>query len=128
MATSERVSEAEYEVLKLLWSVNTPLSSADICSKLKDSMGWEKSTVRTLVQRLTDKGALIKERREMFYYTPCISEKLFMEEQTQHFLKKYHNGSVKKLVASLFEMECVQSDDLQELRTFWNKGEITHDE
>lgn len=128
MVTSEKVSEAEYEVLKLLWSVKTALSSADICAQLKDSMGWEKSTVRTLVQRLTEKGALIKERREMFYYTPCISEKDFMEEQTQHFLKKYHSGSVRKLVASLFEMGCVQSEDLQELRTFWNTEGLTHDE
>ncbi len=128
MLTSERVSEAEYEVLKMLWSANTALSSADICARLKDSMGWEKSTVRTLIQRLTDKGAIVKEQREMFYYTPCMSEKSFMAEQTQHFLKKYHSGSVKKLVASLFEMGCVKSEDLQELRTFWNKGDTADDE
>lgn len=118
----ERISEAESEVLKVLWDTNKMLSSADINDSLKAKMGWEKSTIRTLVHRLTEKGALIQEKREMYYYSPIITEKEYIDAQTKNFLTKMFRGNAKNLVASLFEQDYIHPNDLEELKQFWKEG------
>ncbi len=122
MSIAQKISDAELEVLKVLWEKNEAVSSTEIFNELKQSMGWEKTTVRTLVLRLTEKGALLQEKRNVYYYTPAISEKAFIEEQTKAFLKKIYKGNAKSLIASLFEQEYVDPKDIDELKRFWNEG------
>lgn len=126
MSIAGKVSEAEFEVLKILWDKDTALSSAEINEALKQSKGWEKSTIRTLVHRLSEKGVLIQEQREMFYYRPAITEKEYLAEQTKSFLKKMYGGSAKNLVASLFEQNIIQPGDIEELKRFWRDGEADY--
>lgn len=128
MNINEKISEAELEILKLLWSSREALSSAYINDALMNIMGWEKSTVRTLVRRLTEKGALIQEKRDMYYYYPAITEKEYVSAQTKSFLEKMYKGNAKKLVASLFEQEYIRPGDLENIKEFWKKGESGHDE
>lgn len=123
MGIAGKVSEAEFEVLRVLWDKNAAMSSRGINEYLKQNKGWETSTIRTLVHRLTEKGALIQEQREMFYYSPAITEKEYLAEQTKNFLEKMYGGSAKNLVASLFEHDFIQPDDIDELKQFWKEGE-----
>ncbi len=123
MSVIEKISEAELVVLKVLWSKNEAISSAYISEVISKETGWDKSTIRTLVHRLTEKGALIQEKREMYYYFPTITEKEYVEAQTRSFLTKMYRGNAKKLVASLFEQDYIQPDEIDELKQFWKKGE-----
>lgn len=119
----EKITEAEFEVLKLLWKNNTALSSAEINQALKQSKGWEKSTIRTLVHRLTEKGALFQQQREMFYYSPIITEKEYLSKQTKNFIERLYGGSAKNLVASLVEQDYIQPEDIEDIKRFWMEGE-----
>lgn len=123
-----KISDAELEVLKLLWSMNEALSSAFISEALMKTMGWERSTIRTLIHRLMEKGALIQEKRDMYYYYPTITEKEYVSAQTKSFLEKMYKGNAKKLVASLFEEDYIQPDDIEKLKQFWKQGESRNDE
>lgn len=122
MSIAQKISEAELEVLKVLWDKKAAISSTDIYNELKQSMGWEKTTVRTLVLRLTEKKALIQEKRNVYYYTPAITEKEYIAEQTKYFLKKMYKGNAKSLIASLFEQDYVNPDEIDELKQFWREG------
>lgn len=126
MNLAKKVSEAEFEILKLIWEKGEAMSSAEINELLKQSMGWEKSTVRTLVHRLTEKGVLLREQREMFYYSCAITEKEYLEEQTKGFLERMYRGNAKSLVASLFEQDYIRPGDIDELKRFWKEGERGH--
>ncbi len=114
-----KISEAELEVLKILWDKKTALSSTEINDILKEKMGWEKSTIRTLVYRLIEKGALTQEKRDIYYYTPNILEETYIAEQTKNFLHKIFKGNVKNLIASLFEQDYLNPNDIDELKQFW---------
>lgn len=118
-----KISEAELEVLKVLWEKQAPVSSALLNEYLKAKKGWEKSTVRTLVRRLVEKGVLIQQKKEMYYYIPAVTEEEHISEQTHFFLEKLYKGNAKNLVANLVEQNYINCRDLDELKAFWGKGE-----
>lgn len=120
---TKKISEAELEVLKILWSKNEPFSSNELSQRLKETMNWEKSTTRTLIYRLVDKGALRQEKKEIYYYTPLISEKEYLQQETKQFINRLYKGNAKKLVASLFEQEYIDSSCIEELKQIWSEGE-----
>ncbi len=119
----EKISEAELEVLKVLWNENREMSSVEIIDILRKHMGWEKSTIRTLIHRLAEKGALIQEKREVYYYFPKIAEKEYSDEQTRIFCIKMYKGNAGKLVASLFEQDIIRPEDIEQLKQFWKEGD-----
>lgn len=118
----KKISDSELEVLKVLWEKDTAVSATEIYNTLKKSKGWEKTTVRTLIFRLMEKEALIQEKRNIFYYSPAITEQEYVKEQTRDFLKKIYKGNAKNLIASLFEQRYVNPKDVEELKLHWKEG------
>ena len=71
---ADKISDSELEVMKLLWQAGDALPVTEIREALQRSRGWEATTVKTLVSRLVSKGALLQEKRKVFYYSPAISQ------------------------------------------------------
>ena len=71
---SVKISDAELEVMKILWREEQAVSFSDIRAELGDRMGWEKSTIATLIRRLQKKGAISIQDKEMHYYMPNITK------------------------------------------------------
>lgn len=122
MKNLNKISDAELEIMKILWDSKELLTAFEIFTQLKEFLYWEESTVRTLILRLTQKGFLIQEKRNVYYYSTTISETQYMKEQTKTFLDKVYGGEAKKLVASLFEDDYLSSEDVEEIKDFWKKG------
>lgn len=53
---SFKISDAELEVMRILWREKQAVSFSDIRTELSNKMGWEKSTIATLIRRLQKKG------------------------------------------------------------------------
>lgn len=115
-----KISEAELEVMKIVWE-SYPITANQIFEQLKKNTYWEEPTVRTLINRLTQKNYLIKEKKNVYYYSPAIPESQYIKEQTKTFLNKVYGGKAKNLVASLFEDDYLTNEDFQELKNFWDK-------
>lgn len=56
MKNIPKISEAEWEVMKLMWKTS-PLTSEKIISTLSDKMNWSTQTIKTFITRLIKKGA-----------------------------------------------------------------------
>ena len=117
-----RISEAELAVMKILWNAEGPVATGAICRELSEQLSWDRSTVRTLLRRLAEKGAVEERKLEVLCYSPAVSEKDYRDLQTKSFLKRLYGGSAKKLVASLVQSDEQTEDDIQELREFLNRG------
>ena len=65
-----KISDSELEVMRVLWDAGRPLSITEIRETLQARMGWESTTIKTLVQRLCNKGALAQQKQRYFIYTP----------------------------------------------------------
>lgn len=113
-----KISEAEFEVMKILWAASRPVSTNTICKQLQEQMGWDRSTVRTLIKRLCEKEAIIQEKLNVYCYVPAISETEYLDTQTKSFIKRLYGGSVKNLVASLVHNHNLSKEDIEELKEF----------
>ena len=69
-----KISDAEWEVMKIIWK-NDSITSTKIIKKLQEKTNWKASTIKTLINRLLNKEAInfTKEGKE-YYYFSIISE------------------------------------------------------
>lgn len=119
MHLADKISNAELEVMKILWNAGSPVSSVEIRSALQSAKGWEKSTVLTLIRRLHDKGVVAAEKRDVLYYSPRISEAEFAEFQMQEMADKLYKGNIKSLVAALCHGGKLNEADIDELKAYF---------
>ena len=116
---AEKISDSELEVMKLLWQAGDALPVTEIRETLQRTRGWEATTVKTLVSRLVSKGALRQERRNVFYYSPLITERDYNAWATDSLIRRLYNGSARDLVAALVRSEGLTQQDIEELRTMF---------
>ncbi len=114
-----KISDAELEVMRILWREGRPLSFAEIRMELERKTKWSKSTIQTLVVRLRDKGAISTQAHYVTLYTPAITEQEYVYAEGQSFLDKVFEGSAKKLVASLCENGQLGETEIDELKQYF---------
>ena len=90
MEKKATVSDAELEILEVLWSADCALNANEIRSTLDKVKHWERTTVLTLIQRLQKKGVICQEKREVYYYTPCIKREDYVKEETKILFVHYN--------------------------------------
>lgn len=113
---TDKISNAELEVMRILWEHQAPVSSAEVRRQLQMTKGWEKSTVLTLIRRLQDKQVISAEKREVLYYTPNVGEKEYAEARTRDMVSQLYQGSAKNMVASLLQGGQLTQTDIKELQ------------
>ena len=112
---ADKISDSELEVMKLLWRAEDALPVTEIREALQRSRGWEATTVKTLVSRLVSKGVIAQEKRNVFYYSPRITEQEYNAWATDNLIRRLYHGSAKDLVAALVHSEGLSRRDLEEL-------------
>lgn len=111
-----KISSSELEVLEVLWRSEGPMPIAAIRNALEETHSWDASTVKTLLRRLREKGAVDCEKRDVFYYWPLLGRKEYQRWSTQSFVQRVYRGSARDLVAGLVECCPLSAEDLSELR------------
>lgn len=121
----QQVSDAELEIMKIIWSNKKPTLFAFILSELEaKGKPWQKNTVITLLSRLMDKGYLkAKKIGRKNEYTPLISETEYQTTQTKHLLEKIYEGSAKGLISNLIQSDLLDNNEYEELKKLLEEGE-----
>ena len=109
-----RLHEGELNVMELLWS-NKALAARDIDKIIKEYIGWEKNTTYTVIKRLIDKGAIIREDPG-FICRANISKKKIQDTETQVLLNQLYNGSVSNFISVYLADQKLSGKDIEELR------------
>ena len=117
-----KITPAEVKVMQVLWEAGSPLSLGEIRNRLGQKETWSKDTIKTLLHRLLDKGALAQEKREVFYYQPLLSAAEYRQYSTQRVIDQLYAGNARELVVSLVENGQLSPEEMEELRAFW-RGE-----
>ena len=117
MKKMPQISEAELEVMKIVWELGET-TSAEIIERLSDTTEWKPKTIHTLVSRLVAKGALLAETTggKAYIYTPQVSESEYKSYANSSFLEKLYNGSVKLMLASFIKEEKITKEEMDALR------------
>ena len=118
-----KITGSELEVMKLLWRAENALPITEIREKLQKTKGWEPATIKTLVGRLVNKGVVRQEKRNVFYYSPLITEKEYSTWATQDLISRVYNGSARNLISALVNSDGLTQEDLDELRQMFRVEE-----
>lgn len=118
-----KISDAELEVMKILWREKRSVPFSDIRTELNSKMGWEKSTIATLLRRLLKKGAISLQEREIHYYTPNISKDDYIKLKEKSLIDKLYEGSAKNFVAALCQSGELTEADIDELKMYFRMGD-----
>lgn len=118
---AERASESEMQVLSALWD-DAPQTAAELTQRIGRVNGWTQATVKTLLARLVQKGAVTAQvdgRR--YLYHPAVDRAEAMGEESQRFVDRLFGGRVSPLIAHLAEREALSDTDIAEIEALLRK-------
>lgn len=119
MSKSERLPDAELEVMKAVWQSDLPVSTSQIKEILDQNRLWNVSALQTLLNRLITRGFLSTEKQgKSRYYEPLVAEDIYLAAENKSFLEKLNSNSVRRFVASLYDSSTITDKDLEELQRF----------
>ena len=123
------ISDAEATVMEVLWRSH-PRSAEEVIAALADSTGWAEPTIKTLLNRLLNKGAISAEKDGRRYlYTPVLRREAWVQQQSEGLLARLFGGRVAPLVAHFSERGQLSAADIAELKRLVSElddGEKNH--
>lgn len=120
MKNLPRISEAEYQVMEIVWE-NFPISTNEVVEILAQKTEWSPKTIQTLLTRLTKKGALSYEKKSRsFIYSPNVKKEDYINQESKSFLNRFYNGTLNSMVLNFLEQNKLNEDDIEELREILN--------
>ncbi len=112
---AERASESEMQVLTALWD-EAPQTAAELTARIGDANGWTQATIKTLLARLVQKGAVATEAEgRRFLYRPAVARADAIGDESQRFVDRLFGGRVSPLIAHLAEREALSESDISEI-------------
>ncbi|GHU89333.1 transcriptional regulator [Clostridia bacterium] len=118
---NKTITDAELEVMRLLWREKTALTMAELRAELEQTKGWNKSTIHTLVGRLRDKGIITHlDKYGAARFVPLVTEDEYILEEEKAVLGKF--GGAKKLAMAMVRNGHLTDADIDELRDYFKMG------
>ena len=116
MKNPPRISEAEWQVMKVFWS-KPGATANDVIEALGTSSDWSPKTIRTLIGRLVKKNALVARGTGREYeYHPRVAESDCVQAETRSFLSRVYGGSLKPMLAGFLEGEDLSQEEIEDLK------------
>lgn len=125
----QQISDYELELMKVIWNNGNTALYAEITAALSaKGMDLTKNTIITLLSRLIEKKLLKKSKiGHRNRYIAVVSEIEYQSAQTETFLGKVYDKNAKGLVSMLIQNEWLSADDYEELRSYWQGGDMKNE-
>src|SRR6478672_12625130 len=89
--------------MDVLWK-RSPLSAEEVAAALSGQQDWQDATVKTLLNRLLNKGAISAEKEGRRYlYAPVLQRAAWVQGESESLLERVFGGRVAPLVAHFSE-------------------------
>ena len=116
MNTSIRITHAEWDIMTVVWR-RAPVAACAVVEELQESKQWTLATVRTLLRRLTNKGALRQQvEGKRYLYTPLVSMDACVRQESESFWKRVLGRAPSAALIQLVERAELSKEDIEELR------------
>ena len=116
MQERPKISEAEWEVMKVLWG-KSPQTANQVVQALTEKTSWKPKTIKTLLNRLAGKKAIGFEKNGREYlYKPLLSEDECVRAETRSFIDRTGPKALKPMLAAFIEEQDLSDVEITELR------------
>lgn len=111
------ISESEWSVMEALWE-RAPQTASEVTKTLRPTMSWAENTVRTLLTRLVDKGALKTAENESGTrtYAPAVKREACVQAESDSFLQRIFGGAAQPLLVHFAQNSKLTPEEVQELK------------
>jgi BlaI family penicillinase repressor len=93
------ISESEWSVMEALWK-RSPQTASEVAQALRKKTRWALNTVRTLLTRLVEKGALqtSENKSGVREFSPAVAREECVRAESESFLQRVFQGAAKPLL------------------------------
>ncbi len=120
----KKLSEAEFEIMQVLWRHNTPMTSNQLLDEMGTERNWKLASLMTVLARMAEKGAVYCDRSTRTnYYTALVSEEEYKLTEGETFLEKLFHKSAKDFISAMYQGKKMSAKDIRELREYLDELE-----
>lgn len=112
------ISEAEAEVMEVLWAARAALCAEEVAGALQGQQGWQIATVKTLLNRLLNKGAIRADKEGRRYrYSAVLQRQDWATGRLSGLVDRLFGGSLAPLVVQFGNQRRLKPEDVEALRS-----------
>lgn len=118
------LSDAEWKIMNAVWHRGGEVSARDVLESLGEETGWAYTTLKTLMDRLVEKGVLEAEvRRNVSHYRPRLARERAVATAADDLTRRAFGGEVAPLVHHLVQSRRLSPRDRAELRRMLDEAD-----
>ncbi len=113
MKNQYHISEAEREVMEMIWKQGEPVKQSTLLLLLEESgKEWKRQTLNTFLTRLEEKGFVERESRIV---RAVHTEEEFNQLQMQESVDQLYHGRLSELVLAFAKQDALSKEDAEEI-------------
>jgi len=111
------ISESEWSLMEALWE-SSPQTASELTKTLRPTMNWAENTVRTLLTRLIDKGAIKTGENSSGTrtYLPAVKREACVRAEGESFMQRIFGGAAKPLLVHFAQNSKLTAEEVRELK------------
>jgi predicted transcriptional regulator len=110
------ISDAESQVMEVLWQARAALPAEGVVAALAVAHDWQEATVKTLLNRLLKKGAVsARKDGRRYLYSPVLARDQWVTTESTSLVERMFGGRIAPLVAHFGKQHKLSKQDLDEL-------------
>ena len=92
------LSDTEWKAMSAIWRKH-PATARDVLEQVEEETGWAYTTVKTILSRLVEKGALkVRMRANTSIYEPLVSREVARHSAVSSLLERAFDGAFGPMV------------------------------
>lgn len=109
--------------MEALWK-RSPQTASQVASALRRSTGWAQNTVRTLLTRLLEKGALSAETNAsgVREFAPAVERASCVQAESESFLQRVFQGATSPLLIHFAANARLSPEEIRELKRLFDQS------
>ena len=118
------ISDAEWEVMEILWDSHAPIAANDVVDRLARKNHWSPRTVKSLLNRLVKKHALgFDTEGKRYLYFPQVTRAECVRSRSKSFVASVFGGAVGPMLAHFVSEAPLTPEEIRELKEMLEKRE-----
>lgn len=111
------ISESEWILMEALWDA-APQTALELTRHLQPTTRWAENTVRTMLTRLVDKGALKTGENAggTRTFSPAVSRDSCVKAESDSFMQRVFRGAAKPLLVHFAQSTRLTPEEVKELK------------
>ena len=109
-----KLFDSELRLMEMVWEL-APVSAKKLSVHALNRIGWNKNTTYTILKKLVDKKAVIREEPG-FLCTPAVLREQVQEMETDTLIRKLFQGSRKAFLSTFLQEGKLTDEEVAMLR------------